>query len=755
MGKLIEKVISHRLQFHLSANGFLNPNQPGGIRQRSTINAGMYLTHLIRTGWTRECHTSVIAFNIAQFFPSLNHNFLALCLAKAGLNANILNFFRSYHSNRSTTYTWNNFTSQKFATSVGVSQGSALSPILSAIYLAPIIKTFKKRIKNLKEKIHTDILSFIDDGLLIFWEKSYELSSAFLLNSYNMISKIFSDAGLVIEYDKSKVFYFIRAHNPPNPSIDLTSVRGPILHPKPIWRYLGFLFDRKLNFHHHVHHYVTKCLSTLSAMKMLGNLSRGLLPTQKCLLYRTYIIPIALYGFQLWFFKGAPTIKNITELKKMQRRAALWITRAFRISPSERVEAIAGLIPINLYLKKLNGCHHLRYVTIHLSHAINTLFDKHQNRNQNQHKFTLANLTNKQISKLKSSIKDISERLNEIKDEFDPYHSIFYPGLRLVDHFSSRIVFHSPVSSSDKALFEHSSELNLAFEKVQKSPNNIAVISDGSIKAVGSATAVAHIWKDNKVIDKLKVHTNNVTSLEAELMTIQIGLTSVFENTEVHQILIITDALEVGKKIISSGDQYLQKSIIPIAEKIQSFLSKDSCNSIHFWHCPNKLEWPRHTLVDKETKSSHTPPILLEKNLFLFSKKKECNLILESWQQSFKDSKKKGQLFLEFEDDNEKVLKPTYSKGGSWLPYIGISNSVCARFTCMMLGHAPIGEYRQRFFPNTSIHCPCGEADVEMREHIFMQCKQFDSSSRLRDICISSFVEFIIGNPTSFCFNNG
>jgi len=96
-------------------------------------------------------------------------------------------------------------------------------------------------------------------------------------------------------------------------------------------------------------------------MKMLGNSSRGLLPTQKRLLYRTCIMPIALYGFQLWFFKGAPTTKNITELKKMQQRAALWITGAFRTSPSKGVEVIAGLIPINLHLKKLNGRHHLRY----------------------------------------------------------------------------------------------------------------------------------------------------------------------------------------------------------------------------------------------------------------------------------------------------------------------------------------------------------------------------------------------------------
>jgi len=47
LGKLIEKVISHRLQFHLSDNGFLDPNQLGSIRQRSTIDVGMYLTHFI------------------------------------------------------------------------------------------------------------------------------------------------------------------------------------------------------------------------------------------------------------------------------------------------------------------------------------------------------------------------------------------------------------------------------------------------------------------------------------------------------------------------------------------------------------------------------------------------------------------------------------------------------------------------------------------------------------------------------------
>jgi len=134
--------------------------------------------------------------------------FLTKCLGKAGLSPSIINFFNSYHANRSTTYTWNGFTFPPFNTNVDIGQGSVLSFIISAMYMAPIIKTFKKRIKNLKEKIPSDILSFVDDVLLISREKSYELSSAFLLCSYNIMSKLLLDAGLVMEHSKLEVFYF-------------------------------------------------------------------------------------------------------------------------------------------------------------------------------------------------------------------------------------------------------------------------------------------------------------------------------------------------------------------------------------------------------------------------------------------------------------------------------------------------------------------------------------------------------------------
>jgi len=72
---------------------------------------------------------------------------------------------------------------------------------------------------------------------------------------------------------------------------------------------------------------------------------------------------------------------------------------------------------------------------------------------------------------------------------------------------------------------------------------------------------------------------------------------------------------------------------------------------------------------------------------------------------SLTNSLKKGHYFLNFEDKKQRVIKPTYAKGSLWLPIIGFTNSLCVRFTHMTTGHAPIGEYRQRFFPHLPTSC--------------------------------------------------
>ena len=47
LGKLIEKVIAERIQFMVMSNDFIHPSQLGGLKFKSTSDAGIALTHII------------------------------------------------------------------------------------------------------------------------------------------------------------------------------------------------------------------------------------------------------------------------------------------------------------------------------------------------------------------------------------------------------------------------------------------------------------------------------------------------------------------------------------------------------------------------------------------------------------------------------------------------------------------------------------------------------------------------------------
>ena len=110
-------------------------------------------------------------------------------------------------------------------------------------------------------------------------------------------------------------------------------------------------------------------------MKILGNSTQGIEPTQKWLLYRCCVLPIALYGFQLWFYNRAPLSYPLKILGKMQRRATIWILGAFRTSPTSGIEAIAGLIPIKFHLHKLTSRSQLCSTALPKNHLIKTLIE--------------------------------------------------------------------------------------------------------------------------------------------------------------------------------------------------------------------------------------------------------------------------------------------------------------------------------------------------------------------------------------------
>jgi len=440
LGKLIEKVIAKRLQHLVASNDFVHPSQLGGLKFKSTTDTGVALTHIIRSGWAKGRSTSSLTFDISQFFPSLNHHLLVLILEKAGLDAKVTNFFANYLIQRSTNYLWNNLSSPSFEVNVGVGQGSTLSPILSTLYLSPLIYIIEKRFENLNLPI--SILSFVDDGLFVVQNKSFSISNSLLFCSYNILSNLLNSFGLIIEHSKTEIFHFNRSHGPFNPPpLDLTPIGGPILRPKDLWRYLGFIFDQKLSFHKHIDYYANKAISTVKCMKLLGNSVRGINLLQKRLLYRCGALPIALYGFQLWFYNKAPVSYHMKILNKMQRRAAIWILGAFKTSPLEGIEALAGLMPIRFHLQKIAKRSLIRSFKVPENHILKKLLNDDPPKSKSSNSHNIGSLTNHQKSLTKGHLIDSSIKSYGIFPSFSPLNLEFSPGHRIIDIFSNRFSF--------------------------------------------------------------------------------------------------------------------------------------------------------------------------------------------------------------------------------------------------------------------------------------------------------------------------
>ena len=248
----------------------------------------------------------------------------------------------------------------------------------------------------------------------------------------------------------------------------------------------------------------------VKSMKLLRNSTCGLAPQQKRLLYRSCILPIALYGHQLWFYNKASLSYSIKELNKMQHYTVIWILGAFHMSPLFGIKAITGLIPIKFHFQKLCSRSRLRVHSLSTNHIIRSLLDSLPFYTTPSHPLSLAHLKPKQWQKIKGHIIDIKNRYNEIIRILDLFEDCF--SLHIVEKNNKDNNLKAYCLSLDNITLTSLLDSSIAL-----------IVTDTSIKnQVAISIAHTHYW--DCPIMKTIYHAINVTSTEAELFTIRCGI---------------------------------------------------------------------------------------------------------------------------------------------------------------------------------------------------------------------------------------
>ena len=123
------------------SNNLINSNQSGFLTGYSNVYQLISLYHQLVQSFDNKTQSCVIFCNISKAFDRVWHKGLIFKLKKNGICGQLLNWIENYLSDRSQQVFIGSSYSRTERISAGVSQGSALGPVLFLVYVNDITES--------------------------------------------------------------------------------------------------------------------------------------------------------------------------------------------------------------------------------------------------------------------------------------------------------------------------------------------------------------------------------------------------------------------------------------------------------------------------------------------------------------------------------------------------------------------------------------------------------------------------------------
>ena len=133
--KVIETIIYDQLDYFLKIHKLMYDSQYGFIKEHSTEFAALELINRILTRMDKKEISINIYLDLSKAFGTLDHSILIDKLEFYGVKGVSLDLFINYLTNRKQYVDFEDAQSDMFNISIGVPQGSILSPLLFIIYI--------------------------------------------------------------------------------------------------------------------------------------------------------------------------------------------------------------------------------------------------------------------------------------------------------------------------------------------------------------------------------------------------------------------------------------------------------------------------------------------------------------------------------------------------------------------------------------------------------------------------------------------
>jgi len=343
-GKLLEKIVAKRILLDSAHFNLLPARQFGSRDYHTATDAVLSATHTIQTCVKSGNAAGLLLFDIQGFFDNLHVGRLVHIFSLLSFPSSLCAWVRSFLTDHRITLTFNGEPLPEVVLNHGTPQGSPMSPILSAIYILPML--------HIAERWHFHSLStYVDDGAIVVTGASHQSVIQKCQDGFFTVVNWLLCNGLRIDPDKTEFIVFQRHHanlthvGTLRPLIDLRIPGGGTLTVRrsTTVHYLGVFIDNKLHWEPHAKIMAARARSSLRGLHLLGNSVQGLDFHNWRTVFHAIILPILLYGLPVWSHRVPKSLINT--LQVAQNAAVRRISSTFRTNPVEPLHHMLAIPP--------------------------------------------------------------------------------------------------------------------------------------------------------------------------------------------------------------------------------------------------------------------------------------------------------------------------------------------------------------------------------------------------------------------------
>ncbi len=307
MSKLYTSIFNNRLTYWCDVTCKIVESQAGFRREYSTIDNIFVLQSVIQR-YLGKSKTKIYVFfvNFAKAFDSVKHMKLWSVLKQQGVSVKMIRLVQSIYKSVKACVKHNNAFSESFPCSVGVRQGSVLSPLLFSIFINELAVEIEQN-SGPGIQLHPDIMQLF---LVLFADDVILLSDSIigLQRRIDALARFSVEYGLNVNLDKTKVVVFKRGGSLSRK--ERWFYNGKRLECVNSYNYLGITFTRTLAWSSH---FTSASIQPKKALRAILHSLKHVKGVSSDVFFRIFdvkLAPILLYGAEVWGFIKMITIRS-------------------------------------------------------------------------------------------------------------------------------------------------------------------------------------------------------------------------------------------------------------------------------------------------------------------------------------------------------------------------------------------------------------------------------------------------------------